>query len=99
MDAVGVSNELILPGWDPSVEVDSWRIAQLAKVEASAMGSIPMGVGDRLARIVRELAVGQSGIDRLSVREPEALLPALWVHVLKGLGARFGVADEATFAA
>ena len=99
MDAVGVSNELILPGWDPSVEVDSWRIAQLAKVEASAMGSIPMGVGDRLARIVRELAVGQSGIDRLSVREPEALLPALWVHVLKGLGARFGVADETTFAA
>ena len=106
VDAVGVSNELlgwrdelILAGWDPRVEVDSSRIKQLAEVEASAKGSIPMGIGDRLARILTELAVGQAGIDRLSVREPEALLPVLWVHVLKGLGARFGVAPEATFAA
>ena len=80
VDAVGVSNELlgwrdelILAGWDPRVEVDSSRIKQLAEVEASAMGSIPMGIGDRLARILTELAVGQAGIDRLSVREPEAL--------------------------
>ena len=73
-------------GWDgtfPDGVPD--RLADMAAVEAIARGRVPLGRGERLARVAQALRVRGTQIERVELHTPLRELPAAWQRVLAAL--------------
>lgn len=88
---------LVEAGWDGSrVTGGGPRLDALARIEQYTSGAIPLGVGDRLARVERALAAiprefAKKIYGRLALVEPMSLWPGRWrciFALLEELGTR-----------